>query len=82
MKKKTTIWGKLGLIRNSKFCLIKRINTLEMERDTLEDTIKDELYKTFMEKLNEPYELKRLRDENKRLRQKNKFLLSVLKSHE
>ena len=82
MKKKTTIWGKLGLIRNNKFSLIKRINTLEMERDTLEDTIKDELYKTFMEKLNEPYELKRLKEENKRLRQKNKFLLSELKSHE
>lgn len=82
MKKKTTIWGEVKLYRNNKISLIRKINALENEVEVLQDTIKDELYKIFMDKLNEPYETKRLKEENKRLRKKNKFLLSELKPHE
>lgn len=56
----------------SKWRMRKRINTLETENEVLKNTIKDELYKEFMQKLGEPDEMKRLREENKRLRQKIK----------
>lgn len=56
----------------SKWRMRKRINTLENQVSTLENVIKDELYKEFMKKLGEPDEVKRLREENKRLRQKIK----------
>lgn len=63
----------------SKIQLIHKINSLEVEKDALEDTIKDELFKTFMEKLQEPSEISRLRKENKNLRAKNKTLKSLLR---
>ena len=63
----------------NRFQLIKKINSLEIEKKALEETIKDELYKTFMEKLKEPTEITRLRKENKNLRAKNKTLKSLLK---
>ena len=56
-----------------------KINTLENENETLKNTIKDELYKTFMDKLGEPLEMKRLRDENKTLRKKIKLYKEMLK---
>ncbi len=56
----------------SKWRMRKRINTLENQVSTLENVIKDELYKEFMKKLGEPDEVKRLREENKKLRQKIK----------
>jgi hypothetical protein len=56
----------------SKIQLIHKINSLE-------DIIKDELFKTFMEKLQEPSEISRLRKENKNLRAKNKTLKSLLR---
>lgn len=63
----------------SKIQLIHKINLLEVEKGALEDTIKDELFKTFMEKLQEPSEISRLRKENKNLRAKNKTLKSLLR---
>lgn len=63
----------------SKIQLIHKINSLEVEKGALEDTIKDELFKTFMEKLQEPSEISRLRKENKNLRAKNKTLKSLLR---
>lgn len=57
----------------------QRINTLECEVEVLQDTIKDELYKTFMEKLKEPTELTRYKRENQNLRAKVKTLKSLLK---
>lgn len=57
----------------------QRINTLECEVEVLQDTIKDELYKTFMEKLKEPAELARYKRENQNLRAKVKTLKSLLK---
>lgn len=56
-----------------------RINTLENENEYLKSTIKDELYKTFMDKLQEPAEIVRLRNDNKGLRKKVKILKEMLK---
>ena len=53
----------IDLFRLSKIQLIRQINTLEGDKTVLEETIKDELYKTFMDKLKEPLELDRLRKE-------------------
>lgn len=58
----------------------KRINTLENKVATLENIIKDSLYKEFMAKLGEPAEMKRLRTENKRLRKQNKTLKEIIKN--
>ena len=58
----------IDLFRLDKFQLIKKINTLELENSVLEQTIKDELYKIFMDKLREPQELDRVKKENKNLR--------------
>ena len=59
--------------------MIKHINTLEMENETLRETIKDELYKRFMDKLGEPLEMERIKNENKRLRRQIKTLKKLLK---
>lgn len=69
----------IDLSKFSKIQLIRKINTLEGEKTVLEDTIKDELYKTFMDKLKEPLELDRLRKENKNLRAKVKTLKQIIK---
>lgn len=70
---------KLNLVRVNKFNLILKINKLENEKQALEDVIKDELYKLFIDKLKEPQELDRLKKENKNLRIKVKTLKSLLK---
>lgn len=49
----------IDLFKLNKLQLIKKINSLELRVEELEDTIKDELYKTFMGKLQEPQELNR-----------------------
>lgn len=67
----------IGISKKDK--LKKRINTLENENETLKETIKNELYKCFMNKLNEPLELDRIKKENKRLRNKVKILKEMLK---
>ena len=56
-----------------------RINTLENELETLKSTVKDELYKTFMAKINEPMEVERYKADNKALRKKVKILKEMLK---
>lgn len=58
----------------SKHKMRKRINTLENEVETLKEIIKSELYKSFMEKLGEPEKIKRLTEDNKKLRLKVKSL--------
>lgn len=73
MKKKKLSFNLPLVIRQQ-----RRINTLELEKETLEMTIKEELYKAFMKKLNEPLEVERLRKENKKLRIKNKELKEEL----
>jgi len=69
----------VDLFKLNKIQLIKKINTLDIEKSVLENTIKDELYKTFMAKLDEPQEINRLKKENKNLRVKNKTLKALLK---
>ncbi len=71
--------SKIELLKMSKPRLIERINRLENDKETLEDLIKSELYKTFMNKIDESIELERLKKENKNLRQKNKTLKSIIK---
>ena len=66
-------------IMESKISLIKRINTLEVENNKLKDVIKDDLYKIFMDKLNESFEIERLRKENKKQRLKIKTLKEIIK---
>ena len=61
-----------------KISLIKKINSLELEKSVLEETIKEELYITFINKLKEPQELNRIKKENKNLRIKVKTLKSLL----
>lgn len=58
-----------------------KINTLENQITTLENIIKDKLYKEFMAKLGEPAEIKRLRNENKRLRRQVKALKEIIKNN-
>ena len=60
----------------------RKINTLELKVEMLESAIKDELYKEFMEKLGEPTEIERLKNDNKRLRKKVKQLKELIKEEE
>lgn len=69
----------IDLFKLDKFQLIRKINTLELENSALEQTIKNELYKIFMDKLKEPQELDRVKKENKNLRSKVKTLKALLK---
>lgn len=69
----------IDLFRLDKFQLIRKINTLELENSALEQTIKNELYKIFMDKLREPQELDRVKKENKNLRNKVKTQKALLK---
>lgn len=65
-----------------KLKLKRIINTLENKVDTLENTIKDELYKEFIKKLGETAENDRLKKENKRLRSKIKELKEIIKGED
>lgn len=63
----------------SKRKMRKEINTLKAENEMLKQSIKEELYKTFMAKLGEPLEMERLRNDNKNLRKKIKTLKEIIK---
>lgn len=67
-----------NLLSKSHHELRKRINTLELELETLKQTIKDELYIEFMKKLDEPAKSQSLRKDNKMLRKKVKTLKEEL----
>ena len=56
-----------------------KINSLENEIETLNNSIKDELYKEFLKKLGETTENERLKKENKILRKKVKTLKEIIK---
>lgn len=58
--------------------LNRRLNTLENENDILREIIKNELYKDFIQKLDEQETIKKLRADNRRLRLKNKELQKLL----
>lgn len=70
---------KIDLWKSSKSQLIAKINTQENQINVLESTVKDELYKIFMDKLEEPTEIARIKKENKRLREKVKALKNLLR---
>lgn len=59
--------------------LLRKYNKLETEYETLKEEVKDECFKTILEKIGEPLELKRLREENRRLRIKVKELKRKIK---
>lgn len=63
----------------SKRKMRKKINTLEMEVETLQNILKDELYKAFMKKLNEAEADKRYKEDNVRLRKQIKVLKEIIK---
>lgn len=69
----------IDLLKMNKLQLIHQINTITLDKEILEESIKDELYKIFMDKLREPQELQRLKKENKNLRDKVKTLKNLLK---
>lgn len=59
--------------------LLKKYNRVQGELEVLKETVKDELYKKWMDKLGEPLEMERLRKENKDLRKKIKILKEIIK---
>lgn len=65
-EKKIGVVEKISTIQKQR----KKINTLELELDTLKEKVKSELYKKIIDKLDEPTIITRLRKENKRLKEK------------
>lgn len=59
--------------------LLRKYNTLETKYEVLKNDVKEECFKEIISKVGEPIELNRLREENKRLRLKNKELKEMLK---
>lgn len=59
--------------------LRKRVNTLENKNALLQWSIKESLYYLFMNNIENEAELERLREENKKLRIKNKELKKKIK---
>lgn len=59
--------------------LRKKYNTLELEYKTLKESVKTDLYKNLLHILDEPEEVKRLRDDNKHLRKKVKLLKEIIR---
>lgn len=55
-------------------------NTLKLQCETLEETIKSDLYKEFMKRLGEPNDLERLQKENLYLREKLKSYKEDMKN--
>ena len=74
MKRKIENWKSTIIIKQK-----RKINKLENELEALKVSVKDELYKEFMQKLGEPTEMERLRKDNKRLRLKNRELREIIK---
>lgn len=62
--------------------LNRRINTLENDVETLQNIIKEELYKEFINNINDTSEIKRLKEENKKLKLKVKDLKEIIKGGE
>ena len=52
--------------------LKRKYNKLQLEYDTLKEEIKSKCFETLLEKIGEPITIKRLKEENKRLRIKLK----------
>ena len=61
--------------------LLRKYNKLETEYEVLREYTKEHCFDKLMDKMGEPLEVKRLREENKRLRIKVKELKSELLKH-
>ena len=59
--------------------LLRKYNSLETEYEVLKDYVEKDCFNKLISSLGEPLELKRLRDENKRLRLKIKELKQLIK---
>ena len=57
-----------------------KINTLKNEVETLKNAIKDDLYKEFINQLNKPEKIEKIKNENKRLKKQIKELKESLKN--
>ena len=53
--------------------------TLRLENESLKKMLKDQSFKSLMDKVNEPFEIERLRTENKNMRITIKNLRKILK---
>ena len=58
--------------------LLRKYNKLETEYNVLKEDVKNDCFTRLIEKLGEPLELERLREENKKLRLKNKELKETI----
>ena len=61
------------------FKLLRKYNTLESKYESLKSDVKEDCFNKIINKLGEPLEIKRLREENKRLRLKIKELKGRIK---
>ena len=61
------------------FKLLRKYNTLESQYESLKSEVKEDCFNKLISKLGEPYEIKRLREENKRLRIKIKEFKAEMK---
>jgi len=59
--------------------LRKKYNTLESEYEVLKEYVKNKCFEELLNKIGEPLTIKRLKEENKRLRLRNKELKRMLK---
>lgn len=60
--------------------LQKECNTLKLKYETLEENVKSEIFKKVMKKVDESTEVKRLKEENLKLRNENKRLKEELRN--
>ena len=57
----------------------KKYNSLKLEHEVLKESVKTGLFESYMEHLNSPIEMDRLRKENKKLRMQVKSLKEIIK---
>lgn len=67
----------MKLLNSVKLAMENR--TLRLENEELKKTLKEQSFKTLMDKVNEPFEIERLRTENKNMRLTIKNLKKILK---
>lgn len=58
--------------------LLRKYNTLETEYEVLRDYVKENSFNKLIEKIGEPYRIKKLEEDNKRLRLKVKEYKELL----
>lgn len=59
--------------------LLRKYNALELKYETLKESIKEDCFNKLINKIGEPNEIKRFREENKRLRLKIKELKQLIR---